>query len=74
MMLSQQRYTVLAGAFYRLCLVGLRFAQPFLVQAELDFSDDRESASAARGNWLIVGYAGVYLGIVVCIQISTRPL
>ncbi|KAF3763943.1 putative ATP-binding cassette transporter [Cryphonectria parasitica EP155] len=67
LLMRQQKATILAGGFFRLCLVAFRFAQPFLVQAELQFSADSHSeSSTARGTWLVVGYAAVYLGIAIC--------
>lgn len=64
-LLSQQKYTFFVGGAFRLCLVALRFSQPFLVQAELGFSSGRQSAPVAKGSWLVVGYAGVFFGIMV---------
>ncbi len=64
-LVQQQRFTILAGGLFRLCLVGCRFAQPLLVQAELDYTSDRATDPAAKGTWLVVGYAAVYMGIAV---------
>lgn len=37
-----------------------------MVQAFISFEDNRDSPdSAARGSWLIIAYAAVYIGIAV---------
>ncbi|RFU79719.1 atp-binding cassette transporter [Trichoderma arundinaceum] len=64
--LAQHKYTIFAGVFFRSGLTALSFCQPFLVQAELEYTGQSQSGSSAKGTWLLVGYAGVYIGIALC--------
>ncbi|GAM84988.1 hypothetical protein ANO11243_029910 [Dothideomycetidae sp. 11243] len=64
--LREYKWTFLAGVLPRLALTGFTFAQPFLVTRFLSYESNRDARDAgATGTWLIVAYAGVYIGIAI---------
>jgi ATP-binding cassette subfamily C (CFTR/MRP) protein 1 len=58
---------LLAVVFPRLCFVGFTFAQPFLIEATLDWSErPRDSPDKDQGYGLIGAAFLIYVGIAVC--------
>ena len=65
------KWSLLAAAFPRLCLVGFSFAQPFLINRAILFAsspDTRENRKVGYG--LIGAYVLVYTGIAVSFGLS----
>lgn len=57
---------ILYGVFPRLCLVGLRFSQPFLIERSIKFSVEPPSRwNSNVGYGLIGAYILVYVGMAV---------
>jgi hypothetical protein len=52
------KYAFLSGMLARLCLVGFKYAQPFLIQRTIGFTEDLsqldEVGWALTGAWLLV--------------------
>ena len=62
---SVLRYALLMPVLPRLLMVGVNFAQPFLIQAVVEYIDTRNSDDDSLGPWLIVGTVLTYIGIAV---------
>jgi ATP-binding cassette subfamily C (CFTR/MRP) protein 1 len=58
------RYSLLASVFPRLCSIGFKFSQPFLIGSVIEYLDS-ESREGGKGNGLIGAYVLAYTGIAV---------
>ena len=65
--LGARKWDLLTPVFWRLCLTGFTFAQPFLVTKAVAFASAPTSQPYDNyGYGLIGAYAIVYTGIAVC--------
>lgn len=53
-----------SGALPRLCLTGITFTQPFMIDTLTNWIQD-EKSSGSSGNGMIGAYGLIYLGIAV---------
>ena len=61
------KWPLLSVIFPRLCLIGFNFAQPFLINNAIDFTNEPISDGSMNvGYGLIGAYLLVYCGIAVC--------
>ncbi|KAL9616745.1 MAG: hypothetical protein Q9160_008402 [Pyrenula sp. 1 TL-2023] len=68
---SVLKWSILASAVPRALLIGLTFAQPFLIRRTIDFVSDRNDQPVNVGWGLVGAYAIVYTGLALLTASST---
>jgi ATP-binding cassette, subfamily C (CFTR/MRP), member 1 len=64
------KWPLLSAIFPRICLIGFKFAQPFLINRVIDYvgnKPDLEGSEKNTGYGLITSTALIYIGLAVSI-------